>query len=246
MKLGEIVRIWGAVDYKPDLRFIEKIFSVGSSLKDKFGHWWTDRTQVMLYDYDRRECLQISSRRIAFEAVNPDDVVQSINTLSDNIKKALDSMGCRELERMGIKLVVYAPMDLTFENIKDQMRPLCLPNNPSLEEVTSKEITDVAMNFDYQWNKKDVKIRVGPMKTEQGRRMLINMGDIARLFPSPDTSDKFSEFCLSIPSDFLYFDIDIFSETQIETKMWPSFVQEVAPYCPKAFEGIKKLILECD
>lgn len=246
MKLGEIVRIWGAVDYIPDLRFIEKVFYVGSSMGDKFEHWWTDRTQVILHDYGRRESLMISSKRIAFEAANPEDVIQTINTLSDNAKRALDSLGCRELVRMGIKLVVYAPMDLTFENIKEQMRPLCLPNNPSLEKVTSNEITDVAMYFDYRWNKKDVKLRVGPMKTEQGRKMLTDIGDILRLFPPVNTSNKFSEFYLSIPSDFLYFDIDVFSETQVETKMWPSFAQEVAPYCPQVFEGIKKLILECD
>jgi hypothetical protein len=147
---------------------------------------------------------------------------------------------------MGLKLVVFADIDLTFDNIKEQMRPFCLPKNGSLEKVTSSEITDVAMNFDYVWKDKKVMLRVGPMKTEQGLNNLLNVGDIARLFPPPERKNDFSEFCSIIPEAFLYFDIDVFIDGERGVNVWPGFSEEFIPYSQGVLEGIKKLILECE
>lgn len=246
MSLGKVVRLWGAVDYEPDLRFFDKMFSVSSSLRKDFEHWWTDKLSIVFLDYRRRESLGLSSKRVSFEAANPEDLTKSISTLSGHVKRLLDELGCRLAKRMGLKLVVFADIDLTFDDIKEQMRPFCLPENSSLEKVTSSEITDVAMNFDYVWEDKKVMLRVGPMKTEQGLNNLLNVGDITRLFPPPERKNEFPEFCSTIPQAFLYFDIDVFIEGERGVNVWPAFTEEFIPYSQGVFEGIKKLILECE
>jgi len=246
MSLGKVVRLWGAVDYEPDFRFFDKMFSVSSLLRRDFEHWWTDKLSIVLNDYSRRESLSLSSKRVSFEAANPEDLTNSISTLSGHVRRSLEGLGCRTAKRMGLKVIVFADIDLTFDNIKEQMRPLCLPQNDALERVTSSEITDLAMNFDYVWEGENVMLRVGPMKNEQGLRNLLNVGDVGRLFPPPDQNSKFSEFCSSIPESFLYFDIDVFTKEERGVSTWPTFVQEVGAYCGQVFEGIKKLILECE
>jgi hypothetical protein len=89
-------------------------------------------------------------------------------------------------------------------------------------------------------------IRSGPMNLEQGQGSLSNLGDISRLFPSPNESEEISKLFSSIPETFLYFDIDVFTDTENNSKQWPVFANEVATYMLSTFNSFKALILECE
>jgi hypothetical protein len=147
---------------------------------------------------------------------------------------------------MGVKLVVYSDLDLKFEEITRQMQVICLPKNDKLESLTSGDVTDVALNFDYLRDGKKVALRVGPMSKEQGISYLKNAGSIDKVFPPPDKSSQFIDFTESIPESFLYFDVDTSTKESHSVDAWIDFANDTIKYELDLFEGLKKLVLECD
>ena len=245
LSFGEVVRLWGAVDYEPDIRFFNNVYDIVYKLKSDFPHWWTDRITTVISNDENRESLTLSSKRISFEAANPNDMSSSINKVPGYIQKCLTDLRCRNLKRIGLKLVSFINLNLKFEEIREQLRPLCLPKNEKLEQITSSEILDIALNFDYKWNNKKVMLRIGPMTKEEGIKNINSLGDISRLFPSPKKSDSIADFFNKIPESFLYFDIDVFMDENIGKDYYPQFVQEVEPHINSVFSVIKSLIMEC-
>lgn len=244
--MADIVRLWGAVEYKADLRFFDHMYRVAKEVGKKFQHWWTNRISVIVHDYEQRELISFSSKRIGFEALNPDDINKSFNSLAAIVKDSLSEFNCREITRMGLKLNIYADTGLSFDEIRQQLHPMCIPKNEQLEKLTSPDILDLQLRFDYKWHGKTAMLRVSPMNREQGLLDIQNVGDVARLFPPIQESDDYPKFISSIPESFLGFDLDIFTKGDHGPNEWPTFTSDVAPYQICVFQSIKNMVLECE
>ncbi len=244
MGIGEIVRIWGAINFQSDLRFFNKMYDVGKEMESKYNHWWTNKLAIVLSNTETKESLSISSKRIGFEAFNPEDIVQTARRLSSDMDHVFDVVGAKQYRRMGFKVVIYHDVQMKFEELRDQLRPICLPQNPVFENVLhSSEVLDVALNMVYKWNKATVNLNIGPMEKSQGLNFLNNTGEIKRLY-SEEQIDELENLPKKVPNVFLYFDIDVFNETIQKYQEWSNYVSEVAPYSLEVFNGIRKLVLE--
>lgn len=244
--MADIIRLWGAVDYKPDLHFFDHMYKVAKDIGKNFQHWWTNRISVVIHDYERRELVSFSSKRVAFEALNPNDINKSFNNLAEIVKSSLSELNCREITRMGLKLNIYTDTGLSFDEIRQQLHPICIPKNEQLEKLTSSEILDLQLRFDYKWRGKTAMLRVSPMNKGQGLLDIQNVGDIARLFPPIEKGDDYPKFLASIPESFLGFDLDVFTQGDYRPNEWPTFTSDVVPHLINVFQGIKNMVLECE
>jgi hypothetical protein len=242
--MANVVRLWGAVEYNADLRFFDHMYKVAKEVGKNFQHWWTNRISVIVHDYERKELISFSSKRIGFEALNPDDINKSFNNLANIVKGSLSEFDCRKITRMGLKLNIYEDTGLSFDEIRQQLRPICIPNNERLEKLTSTEILDLQLRFDYKWQDKTAMLRIAPMNKEQGLLDIQNVGDITRLFPPIERGDDYPKFLTSIPESFLGFDLDVFTKGDHAPNEWPTFTNDVAPYLVSVFEGLKNIVLE--
>jgi len=242
--MADIVRLWGAINYKADLRFFDNMYKVAKEIGQNFEHWWTDRISVIVHDYERHELIRFSSKQVAFEALNPTDISESFNNLTGTLRRSLSNLNCREVTKMGLKLNIYSNTGLSFDELKQQLRPICVPQNEQLENLTSSEILDFQLKFNYKWNNNTATLRVAPMNKEQGLLDIQNVGEIMRFFPPPHKSDDFSNFCASIPESFLGFDLDVFTQGEHNPNEWPTFASSVVPHLTEVFQGIKNMVLE--
>ena len=244
MSLGPIVRFWAAADYDPDLRFFDHLYSAAQRHRSDFEHWWTNRLSVVLHDYKRHELLGITSKRAHCEAANPDDLDSSVRVLAGSIDKILTELNQNIVKRMGLQLIVYADLGLTFEELVSRFRPFCLPENERLEGFTSTKITDIALHFDYELADRSARFRAGPMNKEQGLERLRSVGDHGRLFTPSEQGTGLADFYSQIPETFLYFDLEVYTEQEQGSKQWRTFVQQAFEHGRKAFEGFRAIIME--
>ena len=246
MSLGSIVRCWASAGYEPSLLFYDRLYSVAQQQAHEFRHWWTNKLAVVLHDYERRELLAISPGRCGCEAANPTDLVSRLSRLADIIKKVLGELGQTELHRMGFQLVVYADLGLAFKELMARLRPICLPENERLEALTSCKISDIALNFDYQRDAGTVKLRAGPMNTEQGLERIKNLGEHTRLFETPGAGTGLADFYGQIPRTFLYADIEIFTEGKHRLGEWTTFIENAQAHARSVFKGLRAMVMEED
>ena len=245
MSLGNIVRIWGAANYKPELRFFDRMYGAAHAAENKFEHWWTDRINTVLHDYNRHECIRISSKRTAFELANSENIDTSVKQLSGLTVDILNKLHCKTLTRMGLKLTIYADLKLSFDELAEQLRSVCMDKENALLKLTSSEIKDLLVSVDYPWNDNTVKLRISCMNNEQGRGDLANVGEVSQMYSPIEKGGEILELYESIPNEFLYFDIDIFNEQEQGIENWPRFTTSAVTYMTSIFKDIKALILEC-
>jgi len=247
MTLGNIVRLWGAVNFEPDFTAIQRLYDAAKPLKKDFQHWQTKGSTFTFYENEgKHEFINVTVKRIGFEVVNPGDISKDLERMAKACKILAEGLGCKVFNRMGVKLLVYADLDLTFEDLKRQVQTICLPKNELLEKLTSPDVIDVALNFDYQRDGKKVALRVGPMGREQGVGILKTVGSIEQVFQPLDQSRQFIDVVESIPESFLYFDVDAYIEEDNSLGSWVTFATETIQYELELFDGLKKLVLECD
>ena len=247
MARGNIVRLWGAVNFAPNFTIIPLLNNAAGSLRENFQHWRTDGTTITLFDNEEKhEFIHVSTQRIGFQVVNPGDVVNDLERMAKSCKTLAQKLGRKVFKRMGVKLIIYADFDLTFEYLRRQVQTLCLPRNERLENLTSADVIDVALNFDYRRDSKNVELRVGPMKKEQGVSLLRTMGNMQQVFQPPDQSRQFIDLIESVPESFLYFDADAYVKEDHSVDSWVAFATETIQHELELFDGLKKLVLECD
>lgn len=246
MALGNIVRLWGSINFKSSLKNFEKIFSIASSFESDFNHWWTDHRSAILHDTDKNhESLMISHNRVGFETINPDSIEQSLHKLSNLTSKAVKKIGDNTITRMGVKVVVYADLDLAFEEIRNQMQHICYSKKSISKLLGPNDIYDLGISIYYNFNKMKVMLSTGPMESKQGLLRLTEEGTVDKLFPPVSKSEAISELYKSIPDSFLYFDLDIFEEDDLDLKNWLSFTEKSIGHFKEKYDCFKKLILEC-
>ncbi len=244
MALGEIVRVFGAADYKAELNFYDRLNRAAAHQEPDFEHWSTSRLAAGLHDPGRRESLGLAHRRTHFEVANPEDLNAKILKSASRVRRALTDLRKSTLTRMGLNLVVFVDVGLAFEELKDQLRPLCLGRHEELARVTSGNVADIALHYDYVRDEGKGALRVGPMERKQGLDRINGIGEITRLFPPPQESDALQVFYGTVPDSFLYFDLDLYREGEVPSDSWPAFVKEAASHAISVFEGIKALVLE--
>jgi len=246
MTLGTIVRMWGAVNFEPDFMVVPRLYEAAKLFKTDFKHWQVDGTTFTFFERDdRHEVMHATVKQIGFEVTNPDNPQEHFMRMANMVRVFAHELGCSMLTRMGVKIVVYADLDLPFTELCGQVQSLCLPENDRLRELTSPDITDVAMNFDYCRDGKTVALRVGPMKKAQGVSLLHKVGGIERLYPPSDDSSQWLSLVDGIPDSFLYFDADTYLEDSSELQSWSHFAEEAINNEVQLYKGIKDLVLEC-
>lgn len=247
MALGNIVRLWGAVNFEPDFTIMPRLSGAAESLRKDFQHWLTDGVTFTLFENEEKhEFIHVTVKRIGFEVFNPEDVVNDLARMAQACKTLAQGLGRKVFNRMGVKLVIYADLNLDFDNLKRQVQSTCLSMSTELENLTSTDIIDVALNFDYRRDSKKVELRVGPMKKEQGVSYLRKVGNLQQVFQPPDQSRQFIDLVESVPESFLYFDADAHVEEGHGVDSWVAFATETIQYELELFDGLKKLVLECD
>jgi hypothetical protein len=242
--MADTVRLWGAVEFKPDLNFYHQMYRVAKAVGHDFEHWWTDRLTVVVHDYKRRESLRFNSQRISFEALNSEDIPATFQTLSETLRNALKDLGYRQLRRLGLKLSVYTDLGLSFDEIRAQVSQLCLPPQGELERLTSGKLTDLDLKLHYRWKDNTALLRISPMNKEQGLLDIRGVGDISKLFPDPAKTGDLHEFLASIPDSFLALDVDVFTEKKHSGDEWLDFVSDVVPYLLSVCDTLKDRVLE--
>jgi hypothetical protein len=243
VSLGQIVRLWGSVHYKPDLKFYDHLSTAAKNrLGADFKHWRTDRLSVLLHDTDAHSLINMAHKNIGFECANPQDAAQSLQRYASHVRSAMSDLHVPSLTRMGIKLVVYCDLGLGFDELTERLRPFCLPPNQDLERLTSARILDLALRYDYEWEGATGQVRVGPMRKDQGLQMLDGLGSYRDLFPEPSKAPALSEFCISVPETCLYFDLDVFRDSETPSDAWFGFAQGTYKHIESVFLGITALV----
>lgn len=245
MALGEVIRVWGAIGYQADVTFFDKMYEVGKKYEEDFAHWWTDKVQLVLHDTEKRAALYISSKKVAVEFANPDgDYSEAVRKNMAYVDGALKGLNRKKVNRFGLKTTIYTYLGLTFEELLEQVKPLCVPEIESFKGITkSDSITDIALHIDYEWKGRTVLLRVGPMQKKQGITQLGRVGDLSRLYPPVEKSTQLADFFEAVPSSFLYFDIDVVSGDKCKIQDWENFVAEGAEYTLEVFDALKKNVL---
>lgn len=243
MALGEIVRMWGAVEYVQELRFFQNMYQAARDFhKAEFEHWTTDRVSVTVHDLTKHISLAFSSKRLVFEAANPENIQAVSDHVRTLIRRALNNLRINHITRRGYKLVVYLDLNLSFEEITARLRPLSIGKQPDLVNLTSDKILDLALRYDYEWEGNTAQLRVGPMNKEQGMQMLGDTGRIRLLFNNPMKDPAFSSFCAKVPDKFLYFDLDVFSSAEVPADAWTVFQKEAYSHVQSVFLGLAAMI----
>jgi len=244
MSLGEIVRLWGTVSHQADLRFFDRMYQAAYEIKPKFAHWWTDRIQIVLHDYDSHELIAFSSKHIGFEVANPDDIISTTNKLSGTLNTVAQRLHCNTVNRIGLKLVVFADIGLSFKELIEQIQHHfnLVPDN--LKKLTSPDIVDMAISYDYVWQDSTAMLRCGPMNKDQGRQTISSLGCISRLYSPPKEDNEIQKVYDSIPESFLFLDIDIFREGDYRIDAWSTFATLALSHAIDVFNGVKAIILE--
>ena len=246
MSIGEVVRVWGAIGYAPDLGFFDKMCEVGKKYAQDYAHWSTDRMQLVLHDFEKRALLSIAHKRVAFEIANP--TTEYMNAVAENAKRVqgvLSGLNKKDINRMGLKTVIYANMGLTFEELRAQMEPLCVPNKDEFTRITgSGEIKDIALHVDYDWRGKTVLLRAGPMEKRQGIDSIRQVGDVEKLYPPIEKSSGLTDLFAAVPSSFLYFDMDVVKASKETIDSWSGFVEDSSKYTIEVFDSLKRCLLE--
>jgi hypothetical protein len=243
MLYSNITRLWGSVNYKPDIGHFDNMFLAAKEVSHSFEHWWTDKINIILHDFNKRESLTITSKQVGFETIQPDNIKNIIDTYSKDIKALVQKLNNKEVTRFGLRVTAYMDLGLKFEEYKERLRPMCLPYHERLETLTSSRILDLALNFDYDLKDKMVMLRIGPMKKKQGLEHLQIIGDIKRLFPI-DEESGINKIYTSIPNEFLFFDLDVFREDRPKIDDLDVFFNDAWSHIESVQKGIKDIILE--
>jgi len=265
---GEAIgRLWAAVSYRPSLRFHGHVFDVADSFAhhprpgsddvkpNRFQHWSTDRLQVELCEPSRRELLQLTNRRAAMETVayrtedrgtaDMEHLTKACPRIAMILRNAVERLQVGPVTRMGVKLTVYADLDMLFREILEQLRPYCFPENPRFAEITSPNVEDIALSVDYERDGATVMLRLGPMKREQGVHMLESTGKASALFERKEGGEGLPQLYAAIPDDFLCFDADMYLKAEsLAMDRWLSFVDSAISHIVTAYHGLKDLLLE--
>jgi hypothetical protein len=269
----EITRVWCAVDFKADLRIFDKLYVAANHIKKSFPHWQTDRFSVTLVNKDKHQNIQITANRIAFEAAMVTDLPGVVNAFSSHLRNVIQELGRPQLTRLGIKVITYCDLELKFEELKDQIRSLCIPEKGTFEKIIpSSELLDLALVTDYKWDSnKKAMFRAGPMKSKQGKKTLSGIGNLSDLFPASEKSSDLFQLYQSVPEAFLYLDLDVFMDSNapddpsestgiIETmdipesekpkgvpfEEWTEFSLKAVEHISTVFKNTKNFVLEKD
>ena len=140
MKYNAITRLWVGVDYKPEIGHFNNMFLAAKEVSNSFEHWWTDKFNVILHDYTKKESIRITSKKTTFEAMQPDNIENKIDTFSGYIQAIVKKLNHEKVTRFGLKFIAYINLGLKFNEIKERLRPMCLPSHERLEALTSSTI----------------------------------------------------------------------------------------------------------
>ena len=243
MSLGEVVRLWGAVDLVSNIRILGHIDAAALRLSNEFEHWAASPLQYKLYDTSRHEMILVTPNRVAFECVNPPNLATTAHNLAKHVETAITELHPGELKRIGVKLSIHCGTMMKFAELMDRMRAYCLPENEQMFELTSSNIVDVAMNYHYRRDGLGTgMLRAGPMEREQSVGFLRSTGDLNSLFEPLEKSDELAQLFKGVPEACFYFDLDVFQKPP-EAK-WRDFVKGTVEHAIEVFNGMKSLILE--
>ncbi len=243
MHYSTITRLWGGVSYKPNIDHFNNMFLAAKEVSNSFEHWWTDRINIILHDYTKKESITITSKKISIETIQPDNIENKIDAFSGYLKAIVKKLNHEEAIRLGLKVTAYINLGLKFDEIKERLRPMCLPSHERLEALTSSTILDVALHYDYGLEDKKVMLRIGPMKKKQGLDNLNTTGDITKLFPSNKESE-ISKIYSNVPDEFLFFDLDISKDGESKIDDLDVFVKDAWSHIERVQKGMVDIILE--
>ncbi len=243
--MANVERLWGAIDYKANLRFFDGMYKVAHTLAKDFDHWWTDRLTVVVHDFDDRRSIALSSKRATFEALNPNDPVITFKDLASKLRYCIETLEYRSITRMGLKFAAYLDLGLTFEELRDQLRPICLPSAEQLQKIAAdSEARDFQLRFEYIWEGYNAAIRIAPMTKDQILLDLRNIGSVDKLLQPPEKGEDAAAFFAGIKDTLLGFDLDVYAEGERSLSEWTSFSDVVPPYLLKMRDRVKNVVLE--
>jgi len=255
MSSFEIVQYWGAVDYKPSLRFYDAMYKAANEVKGQLDYWSTDRLQVTCADRDDNEMLHLNHQRTRFEGAVWGDtahtqVPRRALRLARFVDKALCALPSEPITRIGYKMAVYADLRLSAQELIERLRPYCLPRNDRVDAVISSELVDVDLLCEFVKDRCNLRLQVGPMTRKQAMRTLRASGKLEELFPPAHESDSLASLYARVPEVALYVDLDIFRNStedgDIRRAEWIPHVQQAADQAVEVFAEFEKLILGID
>ncbi len=180
-----------------------------------------------------------------FEAAFSGEVsIENIRQLIGFTDDAIGYLHVTSIKRRGLKVSIYSDLALTFEELRDQLKPLCLPVNGLIEELTGGEVEDLALHVDYSRDGTSNFLRVGPMKDSQGRRLLLSTGTIDELFDLSVDNNELGVYMGNVPAVFFYYDNDVHSTKDTSTDSWRSFANDAFKHSVDVFYKLKARIME--
>ena len=247
MSLGSLVRLWGAVAFEPELGRLDDICRAGHQLRrsaETWNHWETNRLSVTLRDTAGRKLMSLGHRGISYETINPDDLERVVGQMAADIHEAIRQLKINGLTRMGFQLCTYKDIGIRFDELLARFKPLCLPSRGKLEEIATRGAKDLSLVVDYEAGGLSAKLRAGPMKQDQGLRILGSSGSHESLFEPLTKSKAIADLYDCVPEDFLFFDVDVFREGDIRPDEWTSFVDDAKAHACDMLLTVENSLLE--
>lgn len=196
--------------FTPQLAMYSTMDKIGLHFADDFPDWQRSPLTLELRDKTRWRRFFMSHRRCFFDVVSPSDTGLSaeFDKAHALFDRTADELDLREIERLGFRQWFAFPCEDEFESLVRRFTGKFHSQDQSLKDLLQAEFVDIGYVVDMKtadgWK---YNLRAGPMKKEQWFSIVPHERQVLK------TQSSFDEYESNFPSQFLYVDIDCYSES---------------------------------
>ena len=200
--------------FAPQLAIYSTMDQVGLHFVDKFPDWQRSPLTLELRNKSHRRRFFMSYRRCFFDVVTASDAVpqSEVDVAHELFEYTASRMSIREVERLGFRQWFAFSSSDDFATLVERSVGTFHPQ--PLKDLLQAEFDDIGYVVDMRtahgWR---YNLRAGPMKKEQWFAIVPHEREVF------DGAAGFSDYKAEFPSQFLYIDIDCFSEKKPRSEL---------------------------
>jgi hypothetical protein len=198
------------VDYKPSLRFYERLYSLAGSLSD-YPDWFSDRFTVVLQKFPEHCNLRLGPNALVYVR----DMKVDLDRDHARISEAVDLLASVPKEgnyaRLGLRRQYLFPASMTFEELVILLGDRFLAQSPEIKKGICPAATDMSYVVVFEEETAKVRLAVGPMRRDElGAHLqpdMINFSDRDRPTVVTDLFKTYQDVNVFIDIDYFVQDL---------------------------------------
>ncbi len=204
------------VDYRPSLRFYDKLHSLAASIEG-YPDWWTQGLFLALQNYDHHCSLQLGHTNWVYTQ----DMKGKGEEDDKRIRRAIELIGSipreGEFKRVALRRMYLHPASMSFADLVSLVDEKFLAHNAQIKEGICPNPVDVSYVVIFREAAATVKLSTGPMRRDELEVHL--QPDRNNNFPPRERSIPASDLYSDYAEVSLFADIDYFKEDVKETEL---------------------------